>query len=147
MHLLWIAFILLYLWDTTQPATNSAFVMICCELLSFYCIFEIQHNSTSDKIFPKTVVNCFHFTVSLRYNTTSCIIDVASILLWIAFILLYLWDTTQHSYQGSAPILGCELLSFYCIFEIQHNVTIYRPNSSAVVNCFHFTVSLRYNTT
>ena len=119
--MLWIAFILLYLWDTTQPFHWSNIIRIRCELLSFYCIFEIQHNLNELKQAIEGVVNCFHFTVSLRYNTTNAKVWRNIILLWIAFILLYLWDTTQQVIREPLPEPGCELLSFYCILEIQHN--------------------------
>ena len=43
----------------------------CCELLSFFSIFGIQHNLFQIFFQPNAVVNCFHFSVSLGYNTTS----------------------------------------------------------------------------
>ena len=124
VHWLWIAFILLYLWDTTQPWIYAHIQLSGCELLSFYCIFEIQHNNQRIGETWIKVVNCFHFTVSLRYNTTNNLSHCTWLTLWIAFILLYLWDTTQRIDFSSIILAGCELLSFYCIFEIQHNLKI-----------------------
>ena len=118
---LWIAFIFLYLWDTTQPFFCEKDGMGGCELLSFFCIFEIQHNIYSDRYSYRYVVNCFHFSVSLRYNTTRHYFRTATQRLWIAFIFLYLWDTTQLKIVFKGLFKGCELLSFFCIFEIQHN--------------------------
>ena len=196
--LLWIAFIFLYLWDTTQHRNRREAWRASCELLSFFCIFEIQHNTRNywryvmpvvncfhfsvslrynttydgyyycttklwiafiflylwDTTQPKfiwynnkTVVNCFHFSVSLRYNTTMPHAKQITVLLWIAFIFLYLWDTTQLPFSSVESKNCCELLSFFCIFEIQHNDFRPYPLELHVVNCFHFSVSLRYNTT
>ena len=122
IYTLWIAFIFEYLWDTTQRLGNIGNVLAGCELLSFLSIFEIQHNSKVDRLFKYFVVNCFHFWVSLRYNTTNLLWILLSLLLWIAFIFEYLWDTTQLSKVLIFMIHCCELLSFLSIFEIQHNV-------------------------
>ena len=144
---LWIAFIFLYLWDTTQLENLNNLLQFCCELLSFFCIFEIQHNYSDYLEKPLIVVNCFHFSVSLRYNTTLPSKFHNLSLLWIAFIFLYLWDTTQLKLLIQHISSCCELLSFFCIFEIQHNQHWKTPHLYRVVNCFHFSVSLRYNTT
>ena len=66
---LWIAFIFQYLWDTKQP-------------------ISVMKNSNS-------VVNCFHFSVSLGYKTTRKGTGYKKSTLWIAFIFQYLWDTKQ----------------------------------------------------
>ena len=145
--MLWIAFIFLYLWDTTQLCRIGSISICCCELLSFFCIFEIQHNERHVVPGFHSVVNCFHFSVSLRYNTTAGQIVTLVGQLWIAFIFLYLWDTTQHYIFFVLTYLSCELLSFFCIFEIQHNILVLGMAFQVVVNCFHFSVSLRYNTT
>ncbi len=42
-----------------------------CELLSFIRIFGIQHNFRHKAAALFIVVNCFHLSVSLGYNTTS----------------------------------------------------------------------------
>ena len=144
---LWIAFIFLYLWDTTQLCNCNMLKQPCCELLSFFCIFEIQHNCRQSHHLDESVVNCFHFSVSLRYNTTCWCCNRQRYWLWIAFIFLYLWDTTQLLKCGNTGLVRCELLSFFCIFEIQHNTPANQTIYWDVVNCFHFSVSLRYNTT
>ena len=144
---MWIAFIFLYLWDTTQLNDGVKQSVVGCELLSFFCIFGIQHNITFFKESEIFVVNCFHFSVSLGYNTTTWSMFSANNGLWIAFIFLYLWDTTQLFAERYELSYGCELLSFFCIFGIQHNMANERDNAWGVVNCFHFSVSLGYNTT
>ena len=144
---LWIAFIFQYLWDTTQPFLSFYFHFLSCELLSFFSIFEIQHNLHHRDHLRYFVVNCFHFSVSLRYNTTTVTWNSIDNQLWIAFIFQYLWDTTQRYAPIVHQIECCELLSFFSIFEIQHNINPRNSKSKLVVNCFHFSVSLRYNTT
>ena len=144
---LWIAFIYPYLWDTTQQNRIYRQRYFSCELLSFIRIFEIQHNQYSFQTNQSRVVNCFHLSVSLRYNTTQLIPNYHYYKLWIAFIYPYLWDTTQHISPKSTPISSCELLSFIRIFEIQHNLQKQTNHEAWVVNCFHLSVSLRYNTT
>ena len=143
---LWIAFIFEYLWDTTQSAPESALWCPGCELLSFLSIFGIQHNFDIVLLRHFLVVNCFHFWVSLGYNTMSCETICHLLSLWIAYIFEYLWDTTQweSGYYGLA--LSCELLSFLSIFGIQHNLALSKSRQKFVVNCFHFWVSLGYNT-
>ena len=144
---LWIAFIFLYLWDTTQLGKKISYSQISCELLSFFCIFGIQHNTFRASANNELVVNCFHFSVSLGYNTTSECQTKPFLRLWIAFIFLYLWDTTQHHTAFGAGAMRCELLSFFSIFGIQHNNKSFHSTILPVVNCFHFSVSLGYNTT
>ena len=68
---LWIAFIFQYLWDTKQHAVCVSVVRFSCELLSFFSIFGIQNNLKWLANFKYTVVNCFHFSVSLGYKTTN----------------------------------------------------------------------------
>ena len=121
-YMLWIAFIFQYLWDTKQlaypPQSNSK----CCELLSFFSIFGIQNNYFVFIQIFLNVVNCFHFSVSLGYKTTVEVKFVPLILLWIAFIFQYLWDTKQPPYSCGRTFDGCELLSFFSIFGIQNNI-------------------------
>ena len=145
--LLWIAFIFQYLWDTTQPRALLNWTVAGCELLSFFSIFGIQHNRRCVPGVLRSVVNCFHFSVSLGYNTTQCGGEYKAWLLWIAFIFQYLWDTTQHILILLLFPSCCELLSFFSIFGIQHNLNKKTLISQKVVNCFHFSVSLGYNTT
>ena len=121
IHLLWIAFIFQYLWDTTQPNQPKNKARKSCELLSFFSIFEIRHNYNALKLICRSVVNCFHFSVSLRYDTTCSVFLSPIMMLWIAFIFQYLWDTTQHPWKKRRCTTRCELLSFFSIFEIRHN--------------------------
>ena len=67
---LWIAFIFQYLWDTKQHAIWLETADGSCELLSFFSIFGIQNNFFIFWIIKASVVNCFHFSVSLGYKTT-----------------------------------------------------------------------------
>ena len=145
--LLWIAFIFQYLWDTTQQERSSTHRTDRCELLSFFSIFGIQHNLPLITGESLSVVNCFHFSVSLGYNTTCLLQMWPGHQLWIAFIFQYLWDTTQLLTQSFPSLSRCELLSFFSIFGIQHNRWYCFNFCSHVVNCFHFSVSLGYNTT
>ena len=144
---LWIAFIFQYLWDTTQQGGYLHLHLLRCELLSFFSIFGIQHNSVFSCSKFQPVVNCFHFSVSLGYNTTLIVAPFLALVLWIAFIFQYLWDTTQLLRRLIVGIPRCELLSFFSIFGIQHNKTLKSELRGIVVNCFHFSVSLGYNTT
>ena len=93
------------------------------------------------------VVNCFHFSVSLGYKTTFIDKNDDFVVLWIAFIFQYLWDTKQHIYARPTAIFCCELLSFFSIFGIQNNYAFFKNSTFYVVNCFHFSVSLGYKTT
>ena len=96
VYWLWIAFIFQYLWDTKQHFDNFSEAIRSCELLSFFSIFGIQNNFAHPFIGQSRVVNCFHFSVSLGYKTTKKEIYISIILLWIAFIFQYLWDTKQR---------------------------------------------------
>ena len=98
---LWIAFIFQYLWDTQQPGKEIQLILLCCELLSFFSIFGIHNNRPFFLHNYRIVVNCFHFSVSLGYTTTSSKQSLLYVSLWIAFIFQYLWDTQQH-YRSSA---------------------------------------------
>ena len=120
-NLLWIAFIFQYLWDTKQPFWFFCFIFSGCELLSFFSIFGIQNNLKTDEIIIQLVVNCFHFSVSLGYKTTTQLNNCIQILLWIAFIFQYLWDTKQQYAKNVTLYDCCELLSFFSIFGIQNN--------------------------
>ena len=68
---LWIAFIFQYLWDTKQPSKLKSILPFSCELLSFFSIFGIQNNLLMILCQIQYVVNCFHFSVSLGYKTTT----------------------------------------------------------------------------
>ena len=67
--------------------------------------------------------------------------------MWIAFIFQYLWDTQQQKAFRIRGLNSCELLSFFSIFGIHNNATPCNALPVAVVNCFHFSVSLGYTTT
>ena len=92
-------------------------------------------------------MNCFHFSVSLGYKTTSWLKSLFRLQLWIAFIFQYLWDTKQLKRKTSISYHRCELLSFFSIFGIQNNCITFPSICQIVVNCFHFSVSLGYKTT
>ena len=144
---LWIAFIFQYLWDTQQQSVIILQSNSRCELLSFFSIFEIHNNSPFFMASSVLVVNCFHFSVSLRYTTTFEGKWLESFGLWIAFIFQYLWDTQQQFKSVQMKRQSCELLSFFSIFEIHNNPPVTLAVDISVVNCFHFSVSLRYTTT
>ena len=144
---MWIAFIFQYLWDTKQHPLAFASSSNSCELLSFFSIFGIQNNKIIEYGEDVTVVNCFHFSVSLGYKTTLSILLSLLSLLWIAFIFQYLWDTKQLSFKTLELPNCCELLSFFSIFGIQNNAYFKCNIIWLVVNCFHFSVSLGYKTT
>ena len=92
-------------------------------------------------------MNWFHFSVSLGYKTTSVFRSLSLIMLWIAFIFQYLWDTKQQGLLILLVHCCCELLSFFSIFGIQNNASNIERVFNFVVNCFHFSVSLGYKTT
>ena len=116
-------------------------------MLSFFSIFGIQNNYLCGIFWNIGVVNCFHFSVSLGYKTTILRDSLNLPVLWIAFIFQYLWDTKQRFYINHLCMFSCELLSFFSIFGIQNNAVMNLINGKAVVNCFHFSVSLGYKTT
>ena len=144
---MWIAFIFQYLWDTKQLFSFAHSGFSCCELLSFFSIFGIQNNYRKSNWCAESVVNCFHFSVSLGYKTTAVIAQTLRRALWIAFIFQYLWDTKQLQFYTPDWTNRCELLSFFSIFGIQNNFVLIKLSSQLVVNCFHFSVSLGYKTT
>ena len=144
---MWIAFIFQYLWDTKQHLKGSKLLNNGCELLSFFSIFGIQNNKRKNGSGAELVVNCFHFSVSLGYKTTTLATIIPAVMLWIAFIFQYLWDTKQRRYDKRHQKSSCELLSFFSIFGIQNNEESGIDAERAVVNCFHFSVSLGYKTT
>ena len=145
--MLWIAFIFQYLWDTKQHVHKNIIIGKSCELLSFFSIFGIQNNLIVQKLQTPTVVNCFHFSVSLGYKTTNEFQKRNTVVLWIAFIFQYLWDTKQPASAFASWAISCELLSFFSIFGIQNNYYVIYKINFTVVNCFHFSVSLGYKTT
>ena len=114
-------FIFQYLWDTKQQYLLMKNFFLCCELLSFFSIFGIQNNIVTFVINHEAVVNCFHFSVSLGYKTTTLLLKSTFSRLWIAFIFQYLWDTKQQQIDSWWCLFRCELLSFFSIFGIQNN--------------------------
>ena len=170
--MLWIAFKLLYLWHywqhlirlhigrfvvncfqiivsltlLTTPKTVVG-LAVCCELLSNYCIFDIIDNPSISLKLPHPVVNCFQIIVSLTLLTTASLSASLSIMLWIAFKLLYLWHYWQQGLQVCPAALRCELLSNYCIFDIIDNGFELKESYFKVVNCFQIIVSLTLLTT
>ena len=85
----------LTLLTTVTPAYT---LKVRCELLSNYCIFDIIDNHLVLRLSEDRVVNCFQIIVSLTLLTT--------------FSQLRIF------------LIGCELLSNYCIFDIIDNNTI-----------------------
>ena len=116
-------------------------------MLSFFSIFGIHNNVSYNVVIDNTVVNCFHFSVSLGYTTTQVNKYEDEPQLWIAFIFQYLWDTPQHLFLALHLQIRCELLSFFSIFGIHNNKNKSLKTVRNVVNCFHFSVSLGYTTT
>ena len=89
------------------------------ELLSFFSIFGIINNYKEPIIHQ--VVNCFHFSVSLGYETT---------------ILELRWD-----------LVVVELEAFFSIFGIQNNNKAIIKIEIVIELLFIFSVSLGYKTT
>ena len=118
---LWIAFKLLYLWHLKQREDT---------------IYTLTH-----------VVNCFQIIVSLTSETTWWYGTLKLVSLWIAFKLLYLWHLKQLSSNIIKRLVGCELLSNYCIFDIWNNKSKELNKKDIVVNCFQIIVSLTSETT
>ena len=67
---LWIAFKNLYLWHRKQPSAIQPCYLLCCELLSKICIFDIGNNIADICTNASKVVNCFQKFVSLTSETT-----------------------------------------------------------------------------
>ena len=119
--LLWIAFKSLYLWYSEQHGERVTILIVCCELLSKVCIFDILNNKWISTEWIDGVVNCFQKFVSLIF-----------------------WTTNYNRCHGH---FGCELLSKVCIFDILNNERRIFSSLSQVVNCFQKFVSLIFWTT
>ena len=119
--LLWIAFKNLYLWHRKQLEPKEWGGVLCCELLSKICIFDIGNNEQLNAIKKELVVNCFQKFVSLTSETTTNSHFGSWRMLWIAFKNLYLWHRKQQFYLWIKTFL--------------------------VVNCFQKFVSLTSETT
>ena len=118
---LWIAFRIYYLCDTSQHTNLTYRWGGCCELLSEFIIFVIHHNKKIALILTHSVVNCFQNLLSLWYITTKGNEDATAGLLWIAFRIYYLCDTSQQQAILQTILSCCELLSEFIIFVIHHN--------------------------
>ena len=116
-------------------------------MLSKVCIFDILNNSHLTNNNYLRVVNCFQKFVSLIFWTTMKTIKNMTMSLWIAFKSLYLWYSEQQPAFKIKDIIGCELLSKVCIFDILNNNTATADPTKPVVNCFQKFVSLIFWTT
>ena len=92
---LWIAFRIYYLCDTSQRLQRKRHQPNCCELLSEFITFVIHHNSSLSWGESLAVVNCFQNLLPLWYITTVCSFQTKPPMLWIAFRIYYLCDTSQ----------------------------------------------------
>ena len=95
--------------------------MASCELLSKVCIFVVWNNRSALGDPGRAVVNCFQKFVSLSFETTTGLLLVSGIRLWIAFKSLYLCSLKQLLTGGELPAMSCELLSKVCIFVVWNN--------------------------
>ena len=120
-HWLWFAFILLSLSYQEQQPHPFIYIMIRCDLLSFYYLCRTRNNHA----------------MPLPYSTP----------LWFAFILLSLSYQEQQARSTSSSLIRCDLLSFYYLCRTRNNASKYRPFSSSVVICFHFTIFVVPGTT
>ena len=121
IDLLWIAFKNYYLRDTTQLRQRGIGNAQSCELLSKIIIFVTRHNRLHK--FPNLhfVVNCFQKLLSSWHDTTKKQVFHPKALLWIAFKIYYLRDTTQPNLAILSDAGSCELLSKFIIFVTRHN--------------------------
>ena len=93
--MLWIAFKLLFLCRQKQLRCNNKRCEVSCELLSNY-YFCVARNNEQKMI-------------------------VRSIVLWIAFKLLFLCRQKQHDTRKSTQSISCELLSNYYFCVARNN--------------------------
>ena len=120
---LWIAFRIYYLCDTSQLHFRYLLFPHCCELLSEFITFVIHHNIVVFLNFFYGVVNCFQNLLPLWYITTIFKNFPSILLLWIAFRIYYLCDTSQQKRSREWRCSSCELLSEFITFVIHHNFT------------------------
>ena len=118
---LWFAFKNLYLWYSEQHPYHLQSNMLCCDLLSKICIFDILNNGITTSSSPMP--------------------------LWFAFKNLYLWYSEQQTFRNYAQIDSCDLLSKICIFDILNNRLACINKRWSVVICFQKFVSLIFWTT
>ena len=144
---MWIAFRIYYLCDTSQLEKKELVVRGGCELLSEFIIFVIHHNFPEVCPASFIVVNCFQNLLSLWYITTITCSLFIPLVLWIAFRIYYLCDTSQQGRRMVRLCTRCELLSEFIIFVIHHNTEPHKYKPANVVNCFQNLLSLWYITT
>ena len=120
--MLWIAFRIYYLCDTSQQTMKKLELKLSCELLSEFITFVIHHNGINYAGIRTRVVNCFQNLLPLWYITTRWGNFTCAILLWIAFRIYYLCDTSQQRIKLTTKKQGCELLSEFITFVIHHNL-------------------------
>ena len=118
---LWIAFRIYYLCDTSQQKFYCSMTIQCCELLSEFITFVIHHNANIIILLNILVVNCFQNLLPLWYITTFYRSYITFYVLWIAFRIYYLCDTSQRLALQGFTTLCCELLSEFITFVIHHN--------------------------
>ena len=144
---LWIAFKIVYLRDTTQLFFKGISIHHSCELLSKLFIFVTRHNPRISSKMNSVVVNCFQNCLSSWHDTTFSFCLFADKLLWIAFKIVYLRDTTQPTTSRQWITPSCELLSKLFIFVTRHNMMAYCRIIICVVNCFQNCLSSWHDTT
>ena len=131
--------------ETTDPADVSA--SDGCDLLSFYYLCRTGNNVGLQGQEHHWVVICFHFTIFVVLETTEGGHDIASILLWFAFILLSLSYWKQPAQWQVRCRTSCDLLSFYYLCRTGNNAGLAERRDVAVVICFHFTIFVVLETT
>ena len=115
-------FIFQYLWDTKQQIKFLALILVSCEFNRGFKTLGVVVNCFGYAESPCFPFARFHFSVSLGYKTTFVKFLRKFLVLWIAFIFQYLWDTKQPCNQLQVILVRCELLSFFSIFGIQNNL-------------------------
>ena len=97
--------------------------------------------------FEDAVVICFHFTIFVVLETTSCTVSYVQFQLWFAFILLSLSYWKQQRKSNAQEYLRCDLLSFYYLCRTGNNSLTIDIMFAIVVICFHFTIFVVLETT
>ena len=141
--------------------------MLCCELVSKFCIFVIWNSYIPPTMVWKPlwigfkilylcdlkqlkkanvgsteVVNWFQNFVSLWSETVKGSIIIENSLLWIGFKILYLCDLKQSILNAGYEVDRCELVSKFCIFVIWNSSNLWKYGLTSVVNWFQNFVSL-----
>ena len=144
---MWIAFKIYYLRDTSQRSFGFSHLLNCCELLSKFIIFVTRHNFLLVSVIFWLVVNCFQNLLSSWHVTTFRNLLAFYLVLWIAFKIYYLRDTSQLVEFLRLFLHRCELLSKFIIFVTRHNFVSFFNIISIVVNCFQNLLSSWHVTT